>query len=144
MRSPYGEFIAKKIVSELKKMQLIKEELSFKSGVVTYQNGSIHPLTEKFLIEDGINKNQTNRHQARLVDNYPEYFSETKLFIAMTNEHRKILNKKGYLNNYLLSEVANKGQEEILDPYLYPEIEEEIFANIKEYTKRFIYELVKL
>ena len=144
MRSPYAEYIARKILNEINDQQSKKFDLVFKSGAVTYQNNSIHPFTEKFLMDNGIPIIEIKKHKPRLVDNNPEYFQDSTLFITMTNEQKRILNKKGYSNNFLLSEVANNEQTEILDPYFFPEKKEEIYNSIKDYTKHFINELVKL
>ena len=144
MRSPYAEFISRKVYLDLKNQQSGIEGIVFKSGAVTHQNNTIHPLSEKYLLEEGIRKEIISIHQPRLIDNYIKYFKESNLFIGMTNKHKRILTKKGYKHSYLLSEVADKGREEILDPYFNPEKDKDIYLKLKLYTKIFVNELVKL
>ncbi|MHA1991806.1 MAG: arsenate reductase/protein-tyrosine-phosphatase family protein [Candidatus Hodarchaeales archaeon] len=142
MRSPFAEFLSKKYVEDYDPE--IKKELVFKSGGVTYQNDSISEITKNLLIQEGIDKEEITKHKPRLLDNYPDYFSGNIFFIPMTNEHKKILKMKGKNYVFTLNQIIKSSNKDVLDPYFNPEMELEIFNDLKNSTKMLIEELNKL
>jgi protein-tyrosine-phosphatase len=139
IRSAYAEYMAKKYF-KLKN----KPNLKFDSGACFHQNSYIYPLTKKLLLNEGIPEVEILSHKPRLIENYFGDFKRTTLFIAMTKQHLEYLDRQFPGSSFLLKDIVENRKEDVLDPYYYPNKEEEIMNELKSLIIRFCEELEKL
>ena len=133
IRSPYAEFIAKKIFNSKKILNIIIE-----SGACFYQNSSLIEFTIKWLKKSGISEKEIYSHTPRLISNFEQEFADTDIFIGMTRDHLDYLN--GYFpkkQSFLLKEIVLDKNEDVLDPYFEPKLENRIMMDLKELIIQF-------
>ncbi|MFW9928327.1 MAG: hypothetical protein ACFFD1_02960 [Candidatus Thorarchaeota archaeon] len=136
MRSPYAEKWSERLISE--RYPYLEGKIIFNSGGLRHQNSYIHPDVKKLLLKENFDEKTIDSHQPKLFDNYIDFFAKTHIFIVMTAEHKNILKNKGKNNVYLLNEVGKGIQDDIKDPFYYPNSFNSIFRSIFENIELFV------
>ena len=129
IRSPYAEYLSK--------LNFTDKRIIFDSGACFYQNRKIFPLTKKWLMKENLLEEDIDNHKPRLISNFLKDFETTTLFIAMTKEHEQYLKRHWPEKTFLLKKIVMNKDEDVLDPYDYPEKENEIMKELKKLTIEF-------
>lgn len=139
IRSVYAEYIAKKYFS-----QKYFSNLTFDSGACKHQNSYIHPLSKKLLLEEGYSEGQLLAFKPRYIEYYLDDFNKSTLFIGMTREHLMYLQSEFPDRSFLLKKMILGKEEDVLDPYYYPEQGEKAMKELKELVLSFCKQLEEI
>lgn len=139
IRSAYSEYLAKKYFQSKNYSKII-----FDSGACKHQNSYMYPLTKNLLLQEGYSENQLSSFKPRLIQNFISEFEKSTIFIAMTKEHLNYIEKKYPGKGFLLKEIVLGKKEDVLDPYYFPEKENEIMTELKELVLDFCKKLENL
>ncbi len=132
IRSAYAEYLAKKYFHSKNDKKVL-----FDSGACFHQNSYIHSLPKRLLLQEGYSEELVIAHKPRWIENYPDNFNKTTLFVAMTQRHMDYLDENFPGKGFLIKEIVEGKKEEVLDPYYYPEKGEEIMKELKELVIKF-------
>ena len=115
-RSPYAEFILKKLVAN---NPILSSNIEWvKSSAVFNKSKKISKKTEKCLLNDGFSKEEIDKFKPSYKKSANETFNQADIIIGMTKTH-KILTPKKYRDKFLtLSEAAYGEYSPIPDPFL--------------------------
>lgn len=128
IRSPFVELVLKTQLSK-------NQKVIFESGACFYQNSSILDFTVHWLRKVGVNEHLITEFTPRyLLSNDSHFnFSNSDIFIAMTSEHLKFLNKNfSSSKSYLIKEIVLNRAEDVLDPYFNNELATQIMKELYE------------
>ena len=139
IRSTYSEYLARKYFHSKNNSQII-----FDSGACKHQNSYIYPLTKNLLLKEGYSEGQLLAFKPRLIENYIDNYEKSTIFIAMTKEHLDYIENIFPGKGFLLKDIVLGKKEDILDPYYYPEKENEIMNELKKLIIHFCEELEEL
>lgn len=136
-RSPYAEFIMKRLISESPALK--DKVIEVRSSAVFNKSSSIHPRTLKCLVEEGFDREEAEKFKPTFKRGSEKLFAEADVIIGMSEMHR-IMTPKKYRSKFItLSEAAIGYYVKIPDPFVFKSDEKynETLAVIKEYLKLF-------
>ena len=81
---------------------------------------------------------EVDSHIPRYWNRYTDWFKQASLLIAMTVEHKKLLDQRYPNKTVLLSEAAGKTKHSNEDPYYKREKIDEILKEIRSLTEDFV------
>lgn len=140
-RSPYCEYVFKKMVSEDANLQ--KHVTSIKSAAVFNRSKVIHPKAKLALMREGFSEEQALMHKPKFKKGDEDVFDEADLIIGMERFNKMFLPRK-YWNKYkYLSEFKYDKYVKIPDPFLMKDMDDyyRVMDTIKDYLiflKQFI------
>lgn len=131
-RSPYVEYIMKRVISE--KYSDMDPNVEIQSMGILYPNVKMNYLTERYLLEEGFSEKEIENHIPRYWEDYPDIHENASIFITMTGEQAQYLNYYYPGKAFMLSYVANETFENIIDPAVHRSDAKKLFAIMKELT----------
>ena len=115
-RSPYAEFMLKKIVSS---DPVLKNNIEWiKSSAVFNKSKTISPNTKKCLLREGFSENEIDGFKPSYKKTSVSIFEEADVIIGMTKSHKFFTPKKFREKFMTLSEIAYGSYRPIPDPFL--------------------------
>ncbi len=134
-RSPYAEFIFKKIVAENPVLSANIE--SVKSTALFNKSTGMHQKTVKALLAEGISQEEIDGFKSDFKWCNPEKLKEADIIIGMSDVMKIMLPVKYWKKYKTLSQAAIDKSASIPDPWLSKS--DEYYYNTMEMIKTFLY-----
>lgn len=136
-RSPYCEFLFKRMMQEDEKLAACVEKVS--SAAVFNRSFKIHPKARIALKRENFTDEQIDTHKPRYIFSAYKDFKEADLIIGMENFNKHFTPfwfRKKYKS---LSEVAEGKYVRVEDPFLMKNMEDyfKVMDTIKDYLEKF-------
>lgn len=131
-RSPFVELALKKWFED--HYPDYKESFTFESLGVLYRNKEIHLLSKTYLLEEGINKKVIIKHKPRYWKDYPAVCEQASIIITVTGEQANLVNFFYPGKAFMLSYVAEKEFNSIIDPAVHRKDAKSLFEELKRLT----------
>ncbi|MEG2450652.1 MAG: hypothetical protein RSB09_02850 [Clostridia bacterium] len=140
-RSPYAEFVMRKLIAESDDLKDLGIEVS--SSAVFNQSKEIHKKAVASLVAEGFDEKEVRAHRPTFKRSDKKRFEDADLIIGMSKVHYILTPKKYRAKFHTLSEISTGYYFNIPDPFMSTSQERynEVMAMIREYLVLFLGEL---
>lgn len=141
-RSPYSDLYAQKWLED-NHPNLI-DKIKIDSIGILYHNIEMSPLTRKFLLKDGVDREKVEKFRPRYWEDFMNVCEEATLLVTMTGEQSNLLNFHFPGKAVQISYCAYEIHENVIDPAIHQTDALELFERLKNLTATFMTKLVSL